>query len=125
MKVFSDGFRQRNENALKTFREEYAQQHQTKLNWRLHLYGRIMRGGALVVLFFNWKWPVALFVAGYLIQFLGHAIDGTSPSFFRNPKHLLLGSLNHVVRFFEKSDASRSRAEVDGISLSEGRRPKV
>lgn len=110
MKILSESFRRRSEDALKTFREEYAQQHRTKLNRRLHLYGRVMRVAAVVVLFYNWRVAAALFVAGYLIQFLGHAIEGTSPSFFRNPKHLLLGSLNHAVRLVEKSEFRRPPA---------------
>ena len=110
MKIFSESFRRSGEDALKTFREEYARQHRTKLNRRLHLCGRTMRIAAVVVVFYNWKVAAALFVAGYLVQFLGHAIEGTSPSFFRNPKHLLLGSLTHAGRLVEKSDFRRPPA---------------
>ena len=113
-----DSIRRRGENALQTFRQEYAQQHQTKLNRRLHLYGRIIRGSALIVVFFNWIIAAVLFVTGYLVQFLGHAIEGTSPSFFRNPKHLLLGSLEHVVQFIERwrhaKTANRSASSESG-----------
>lgn len=101
MKIISDSLRLRSERSLQIFREEYSEQHKTLLNRRLHLYGRIIRVAAIPALFYSWKIAIMLFVAGYLVQFLGHAIEGTSPSFFRNPKHLLLGSLNHVAGLSE------------------------
>lgn len=101
-----DTFRLRSEHALNVFREEYAEQHQTKINRRLHVAGRIIRVAAIPFLFYSWRVAFALFVLGYLIQFLGHAIEGSSPSFFRSPKHLILGSLNHVMRLFDKEERS-------------------
>ena len=97
-----ESFRSRSERALKLFREEYSEQHQTKLNRWLHVAGRGIRVAAIPALFFDWRIALGLFVFGYLIQFLGHAIEGTSPSFFRNPKHLIIGSLNHVARAIDK-----------------------
>lgn len=98
----SDSFRLRSERALKLFIEEYAEQHQTKINRRLHLYGRIVRVAAIPVVFYSWKIAIGLFVLGYLVQFLGHAIEGSSPSFFRNPKHLIFGSISHIVGAIDK-----------------------
>jgi hypothetical protein len=102
----SESFRLRSEHALKIFRQEYAEQHKTRINRQLHVAGRIIRVAAIPVVFYSWKIAVGLFVLGYLIQFLGHVIEGSSPSFFRNPKHLILGSLNHVVRLFDKNERS-------------------
>jgi hypothetical protein len=119
--ILSDSLRRRSEDALRTFREEYARQHRTKLNRRLHLWGRVMRAGALVAVFHSWNAAAALFVAGYLVQFLGHAIEGTSPSFFRNPKHLLLGSLNHVASLFEGNDSGRHPPRAQGEAARRGR----
>lgn len=106
-----DSFRLRSERALRLFREEYSEQHQTKLNRRLHLFGRIVRVAAIPIAFYNWKIAIGLFVLGYLIQFLGHAIEGTSPSFFRNPKHLILGSLSHIVRALDRFRGQRSKID--------------
>lgn len=109
--ISGESFRLRSERAFSLFREEYSQQHKTKLNRRLHLYGRIVRVAAIPVAFYNWKIAIGLFVLGYMIQFLGHAIEGTSPSFFRNPKHLIIGSLNYVVRAVDKLKAQRTRID--------------
>ncbi len=68
----------------------------------MHVIGRVIRVASIPVAFYDWRIAIGLFVLGYLIQFLGHAIEGTSPSFFRNPKHLIIGSLNHVVRATDK-----------------------
>ncbi len=107
MRPIRESFRSRSERALKLFRQEYSEQHQTKINRRLHVIGRVIRVIALPVAFYNWKIAIGLFVLGYLIQFLGHAIEGTSPSFFRNPKHLLIGSLSHIVKALDKLKGSR------------------
>lgn len=94
----TETLRARSERALKLFRQEYSEQHQTCLNRWLHVVGRLLRVLSLPVIFYDWRIALAVFVFGYLIQFLGHAIEGSSPSFFRNPKHLIIGSLNHIVR---------------------------
>ncbi len=104
---FAESLRTRSERALKLFREEYSEQHQTTLNRRLHVIGRVIRVAAIPALFYDWRVALGLFVFGYLIQFLGHAIEGTSPSFFRNPKHLVIGSLNHVVRAVDRLKAQK------------------
>ena len=36
---------------------------------------------------------LALFVVGWILQFVGHAIEGNRPAFFRNPVYLLVGPL--------------------------------
>jgi len=41
--------------------------------------------------FFNWRWALAIFVAGWIFQFVGHLIEGNQPAFFRNPIYLLVG----------------------------------
>ena len=38
-----------------------------------------------------WKWPVALFVTGWLLQFAGHAAEGKPPEFFSDWRFLLVG----------------------------------
>lgn len=49
----------------------------------------------------DWRWALALFVVGWVLQFIGHGVyEKRSPAFFRNLAHLLVGPLwvlNHVV----------------------------
>ena len=34
-----------------------------------------------------------MFVVGWILQFVGHAIEGNQPAFFKNPVYLLIGPL--------------------------------
>ncbi len=44
-------------------------------------------------LFVAWPWALAAFVAGWILQFVGHAYEGKSPAFLTNLVHLLVGPL--------------------------------
>src|SRR5688572_27129898 len=48
---------------------------------------------SLPLFFFNWRWALVLFIVGWILQFVGHAIEGNQPAFFRNPVYLLIGPL--------------------------------
>ena len=41
--------------------------------------------------FFRWRWALALFVVGWMLQFVGHAIEGNRPAFFQSPVYFLVG----------------------------------
>jgi uncharacterized membrane protein YGL010W len=38
-----------------------------------------------------WHWALGLFAAAWILQFIGHAIEGKRPSFFRDVQFLLIG----------------------------------
>ena len=48
---------------------------------------------SLPLFFFNWRLALAPFIAGWILQFVGHKIEGNQPAFFRNPIYLLVGPL--------------------------------
>ncbi len=74
-----------------SFIEEYKAKHTHPLNRLTHSFGIPMIVLALPVVFFSWRWALALFVIGWILQFVGHAIEGNQPAFFRNPVYLLVG----------------------------------
>jgi len=76
-----------------SFMESYKAKHQHPLNRLTHAVGIPMIVVSLPLAFFSWRWALALFVAGWVFQFLGHAIEGNSPAFFRNPVYLVVGPL--------------------------------
>jgi uncharacterized membrane protein YGL010W len=39
-----------------------------------------------------WPVPVALFVVGWIFQFVGHAFEGKPPEFFKDWRFLLVGT---------------------------------
>ncbi|MFO1518932.1 MAG: DUF962 domain-containing protein [bacterium] len=78
---------------LKEYLDNYRQVHRHPVNQALHAVGIPTIVASLVVVFFNWKWGVGLFVGGWILQFLGHAFEGKPPAFFKNPKYLVIGPL--------------------------------
>ena len=74
-----------------SFIEEYKAKHQHPLNRLAHTFGIPMIVVSLPLFLFNWKWALALFVVGWVLQFVGHFIEGNQPAFFRNPLYLLVG----------------------------------
>jgi uncharacterized membrane protein YGL010W len=75
------------------FLTNYKSKHQHPLNRLSHSIGIPLILVSLPILFFNWRWAAAIFVFGWILQFLGHAIEGNQPAFFKNPIYLLVGPL--------------------------------
>jgi uncharacterized membrane protein YGL010W len=73
--------------------EEYKAKHRHPLNRLTHNIGIPMIVLSLPVLFFSWKWAIVMFIVGWIFQFVGHAIEGNQPAFFKNPIYLLIGPL--------------------------------
>ncbi|MBA3246831.1 MAG: DUF962 domain-containing protein [Pyrinomonadaceae bacterium] len=78
---------------MPSFMEEYKAKHQHPLNRLMHNFGIPMIVISLSLVFVNWRWALALFVIGWILQFIGHAIEGNQPAFFHNPVYLLIGPL--------------------------------
>ncbi|MFN2513745.1 MAG: DUF962 domain-containing protein [Pyrinomonadaceae bacterium] len=73
--------------------ENYKSKHRHPGNKLCHSVGILMILLSLPLFFFNWRWALRLFVVGWLLQFVGHAIEGNQPAFFKNPVYLLVGPL--------------------------------
>ena len=76
-----------------SFVENYKAKHQHPLNKLSHVIGIPLIAISLPLFFFSWRWALALFVVGWVFQFIGHAIEGNQPAFFTNPVYLLVGPL--------------------------------
>ena len=76
---------------------QYAQSHQHPLNRICHTIGIPLIALSLplfvAALFISGFWPVplALFVVGWIFQFVGHAFEGKRPEFFHDWRFLLVG----------------------------------
>ena len=71
--------------------DNYKSKHQNPLNRLCHVIGIPMIVVSLPLFFFNWRWALALFVFGWIFQFVGHAIEGNQPAFFKNPIYFFIG----------------------------------
>lgn len=74
-----------------SFVENYKKSHRHPLNRLTHSIGIPLIVISLPVFFLNWRWALTMFVLGWVLQFVGHAIEGNQPAFFRNPVYLLVG----------------------------------
>ena len=78
---------------------EYSESHQHPLNRLTHTFGIPIILLSLPVLMAGMVWHrllwvgAALFVGGWLLQFLGHVIEGNKPAFLTNPAHVFVAPL--------------------------------
>jgi len=77
---------------------QYATSHQHPVNRALHTVGiplivlSLMLGAAAAVVWPGlWTTAVALFVTGWVLQFVGHAVEGKKPEFFTDWRFLFVG----------------------------------
>jgi uncharacterized membrane protein YGL010W len=78
---------------MSSFMEDYKAKHTHPLNRLSHNIGIPLIVISLPLFFFSWRWALALFIVGWVFQFIGHAIEGNQPAFFRNPVYLIIGPL--------------------------------
>ncbi len=71
--------------------DHYRSEHQHPINKVCHLIGVPLIVISLPLFFFRWRWALVLFITGWVLQLIGHAIEGNRPAFFRNPVYLFIG----------------------------------
>jgi len=49
-----------------------------------------------------WQTSVAIFVVGWVFQFIGHKLEGKKPSFFEDIQYLWVGPLFVISKLFQK-----------------------
>ena len=76
---------------------QYAASHQNPVNRTCHTFGIPMIALSIVLFVVSifvgglWPWALGLFVAGWALQFVGHAIEGKPPEFFKEWRFLFVG----------------------------------
>jgi uncharacterized membrane protein YGL010W len=76
---------------------QYADSHQHPVNRTLHTLGIPMIVVSLALAVMGFAWPalwrpaLALFVVGWVFQFIGHAVEGKAPEFFKDWRFLFVG----------------------------------
>ncbi len=74
-----------------SFIENYKAKHQHPVNRLSHSIGIPMIVISLPLFLINWRRALGLFIVGWVLQFVGHAVEGNQPAFFSNPMYLLVG----------------------------------
>jgi uncharacterized membrane protein YGL010W len=68
----------------------WRQRHRHPFNFWIHLAGIPMAvAGVVLLLFGAWVWGAGLFVGGYLLQFVGHRVEGNDLGEWAAVKKLL------------------------------------
>jgi uncharacterized membrane protein YGL010W len=76
---------------------QYATSHQHPVNRMCHTFGIPLIAVSIPLALaawlgvLDWRVPGALFVAGWLLQFIGHAFEGKPPEFFKDWRFLFVG----------------------------------
>jgi len=76
---------------------EYSQSHQNPVNRLCHTVGIPLIAGSILLfvasIFIDGLWPYALaaFVLGWVLQFVGHFVEGKPPEFLRDWRFLFVG----------------------------------
>ncbi len=69
---------------MKDYLAQYEQSHQNPTNQKCHAIGIPLILISLPLFFFDWRWALGCFAAGWIFQFVGHHYEGKQPSFFSN-----------------------------------------
>jgi uncharacterized membrane protein YGL010W len=79
--------------SLDEYMGKYDHEHHNGWNKLLHGIGIPMIFAGLVMVFFDWRWGIGLFLGGWVLLFTGHKIEGNNPAFFQGPVYLLVGPI--------------------------------
>lgn len=77
--------------------DEYSAAHQHPVNRWMHTFGIPMIALSIVLIpacFFEsglWKTALALFILGWVLQFVGHYFEGKPPEFMKDYRFLFVG----------------------------------
>ena len=78
--------------------DEYSESHQHPVNSFMHTFGipMIVLSVLLIIPSFFisglWRFALALFVIGWILQFVGHYFEGKPPEFFKDYRFLFVGT---------------------------------
>jgi hypothetical protein len=77
-------------NFLHRVLSNWRERHQHPFNFAIHLIGIPMTViGVLSLFFVHWYWGVGLFVLGYVLQYIGHQVEGNDLGEWAGIKRLL------------------------------------
>jgi uncharacterized membrane protein YGL010W len=77
--------------------DEYSEAHRHPVNRLMHTFGIPMIALSVLMIpfcffvFGLWRVALALFVVGWILQFVGHYFEGKPPEFFKDYRFLFVG----------------------------------
>ena len=89
-------------NRFEKLLQKYHEDHQHPVNKATHMVGIPMIIASLPLMFFVPPLGIAMFVFGWILQFIGHAFEGKPPSFFSDHSFLIVGPVWYAKRFWSR-----------------------
>ena len=79
---------------LAEYMTRYEMEHHNPWNRVLHGVGiPLIFAGVVLMILLRWKTGLVCFIAGWLMLFGGHKIEGNHPAFFQGPIYFLVGPI--------------------------------
>jgi uncharacterized membrane protein YGL010W len=94
--------------SIKQMIEKYRADHQHPVNRALHTIGIPTIVLSFPVFPFNPLLGASMFAFGWALQFIGHAFEGKAPSFFSDPRFLLVGLMWFINKVTGKEQPAQS-----------------
>ena len=80
--------------SLDRYLQHYDHEHTSPWNKLLHAVGiPAIFAGIILLVILRWKLGLVFFVAGWILLFAGHRIEGNKPAFFQGPVYFLVGPI--------------------------------
>jgi len=80
--------------SLEQYMAQYDHEHTNPWNKVMHGIGiPIILAGVVLAVFTYWRLGLVLFLAGWILLFAGHRIEGNRPAFFQGLIYLLVGPI--------------------------------
>jgi uncharacterized membrane protein YGL010W len=81
-------------SAFEKYMSQYDHEHTNPWNKVLHAIGiPVILVGIVLLVLTMWRIGLALFVAGWILLFAGHRIEGNRPAFFQGVIYFLVGPI--------------------------------
>jgi uncharacterized membrane protein YGL010W len=92
---------------------QYDHEHTNPWNRFLHAVGiPIIIAGIVLLVMTHWRLGSVLFVGGWIMNFLGHRIEGNKPAFFQGLIYFLMGPLWIAKEFKDAVFGGRHKSSV-------------
>jgi uncharacterized membrane protein YGL010W len=98
--------------SLNRYMLQYDHEHTNPWNKLLHGIGiPVILAGIILLALTHWRIGLSLFVAGWILLFAGHRIEGNKPAFFQGVVYFLVGPI-WIAKEIKDSCASSLRLHL-------------
>lgn len=97
----------------------YHHDHQHPINRKIHEVGVPVILASLPIFLFNKKLGAAMFIGGWAVQFLGHAIEGKAPTVTKDPLGAIFSGPVYFLDKWMVAAGLKDKTVVEELGLEE------